>query len=744
MAEITYDETSQTWLLRMQSSSYGLVLAGPNRLPRSVHWGPLIDHASLASMVDGGAVDRFIVDLTGGEEDPLEYVGWGGKRFDEPSFKVDFSDGTRGVAWRLVDNVVTRADNRTTLTLSLADLVYPLQVDLCYRIYDDSDVIERWVRVVNGSEHGTMVVRQALSANWWMPWRSSWRLTYLHGGWASETQVAETRLTPGKIVLESRRGSTSRELQPWFALDSDGAALEESGEVWSGALAWSGSWKIVAESTPGGRVHVGAGRNDFDAPLHLAPGSEMNLPVCAGLYSSAGFGTMSRSWHDYELRHVMRGARFQAGGAEDRRRALSTSSPSRPLDKSSFPPLRPVLYNSWEATSFAVNADGQIHLAQLAAEMGAELFVMDDGWFVGRQNDHAGLGDWTPDRDKFPDGLDPLIGRVHALGMGFGLWIEPEMVNPESALYRAHPDWVVHFENRPRTEQRNQLVLNLARNDVAEWVFSTLDRLLSAHAINFLKWDLNRYVSEPGWPAEVGNNPERFWIDYVLHLYEILDRVRAAHPEVDIESCAGGGGRVDLGILSRSEQVWTSDNTDAWDRISIQEGFSYVYPSLGMGAWVTDSPNPYSHRSVPLRYRFHVAMAGALGIGGDLTRWSTEDLAEARELVATYKAIRPIVQHGQLYRLASARRGDLAAVEYLARHGSEAVVIAWRGVCRLGPGPSHLRLAGLEPTARYQVAGTGEVHTGAALLHLGLRVPDRLDYASRLVHLIRLPADAGK
>ena len=269
-----------------------------------------------------------------------------------------------------------------------------------------------------------------------------------------------------------------------------------------------------------------------------------------------------------------------------------------------------------------MSEDGQLRLAELAARLGIECFVMDDGWFGGRDNDRAGLGDWTVNREKFPRGLGPLIGRVNDLGMRFGLWVEPEMVNPDSDLYRSHPDWVYHFAGRTRSQYRNQLVLNLARPDVAEWVFATLDRLLSENHIEFVKWDMNRPFSEPGWPAQAGRDPERIWTDHVRSLYTVIDRLRAAHPGVDFESCSGGGGRVDLGILRRVEQVWPSDNTDAWDRVTIQEGFTQVYPPQVMSAWVTDSPNFLTGRELPLSFRFHVAMAGALGVGGDLLRWT--------------------------------------------------------------------------------------------------------------------------
>ncbi|MGH3125966.1 MAG: alpha-galactosidase, partial [Streptosporangiaceae bacterium] len=355
-----------------------------------------------------------------------------------------------------------------------------------------------------------------------------------------------------------------------------------------------------------------------------------------------------------------------------------------------------------------------------------------------RHHDRAGLGDWTVNREKFPRGLGPLIERVNELGMRFGLWAEPEMVNPDSDLYRAHPDWVYHFEGRTRSQQRNQLVLNLARPDVAEWMFATLDRLLSQNHIEFIKWDMNRSFSEPGWPARASQNPERVWTEHVRGLYAVIDGLRAAHPGVEFESCASGGGRVDLGILRRVEQVWTSDNTDAWDRVKIQEGFTQAYPPQVMMAWVTDSPNFLTHRELPLSFRFHVAMAGALGVGGDLLRWTDAELAEAAELIAAYKDIRPVIQRGRLYRLASVLHGPFGASEYLA--GDDVVVLGWWGPQPCGVRPDRIRLAGLAAAARYRDAGSGQRHWGSALMTEGLALPQETasTFGSTLVHLVRL------
>jgi alpha-galactosidase len=717
----------------MSASVYALGVAESGTGLAHLHWGAPVSLDELASHPRPTQPVRDAATLTWGDEEPLEYVPFGGRRFDEPSLKVEYPDGTRAIEWHFAGHRCERDGDAITLEVELKDDAYPLSVQLFYRIFDGEDVIERWARVTNTRDLGPVILRQAFSADWWLRPGEQWRLRYLHGGWGRETQIVETALVPGKIVLESRRGTTSHQLSPWFALGAADATSEEHGEVWSGAVAWSGSWKMVLETTPSGRAHVCGGWNDFDSPIGLAGGADVVLPVFAGCYSPAGFGGSSRAWHGYQRRHVLANEGRSGGSPSFPRRSRRGPAPAAPE-------VRPVLYNSWEATTFSVNEQDQLRLAELAAGIGVETFVLDDGWFRGRADDRAGLGDWYVDEHKFPRGLGPLVDGVHRLGLGFGFWVEPEMVNPDSDLYRAHPDWVYHFAHRSRSEARHQLVLNLARPDVAEWLYTTLDRLLSEHAVDFVKWDMNRHFSEPGWPALAGDNPERIWTGHVRNLYDILDRLRSAHPGVAFESCSGGGGRVDLGILSRVEQAWTSDNTDAWDRVAIQEGFSQVYSPMAMMDWVTDSPNPLTGRRLSLRYRFHVAMSGSLGIGADLRRWSASELDEARELVAKYKSLRHIVQLGRLHRLASTRTGPLGAVEYLSEAGDEAVVLAYWGARHYGPHPARLRLAALEPEARYRDVATGDERGGAELMRLGAELEGPLDFGSTLVHLVRQPS----
>jgi len=744
VADIWHDQTAGTWLLQTRSTGYAFGLADSGAALRHLHWGPGLPAAAPAALLAeaGGEPPRWERYRSSARERPDEYVPWGGLRYDEPSLKADYADGTRSTEWRFTAQRLSRPGASATLELDFTDPAYGLVTTLAYRVYDEFDVIERWVVLRHGGDQ-PIVIRQAHSANWWLPDRACWRLRYLHGGWGAETRLAQVTLGPGKLVLESRRGTTSHQFNPWFTLDPGGRATEEGGEVWAGALAWSGSWKLVYELTAAGHLHACGGCNDFDWSHRLMPGDRLVLPSFAALYTDAGFGAASREWHAWVRAHVI-GRGDRTGLAEPRRRAADASGARGPGSSGRGPDddgqrLRPVLYNSWEATSFAVSQGGQERLAERASRIGVERFVVDDGWFRGRDNDHAGLGDWTVDESKFPLGLAPLIKRVNDLGMSFGLWVEPEMVNRDSDLYRAHPDWVYHFAHRTRTEHRNQLVLNLARPDVADWVFGQIDRLLAENNIEFIKWDMNRPFSEPGWPAEAGRNPERIWVEHVRSLYAILDGLRAAHPGVEFESCSGGGGRADLGILGRVEQIWTSDNTDAWDRIAIQEGFTQVFPPQVMMAWVTDSPNWWTGRRLPLRFRFHVAMAGALGIGGDLSRWTEREMTEAAELVTAYKVIRPVVQQGRLYRLASVPADPYGAHEYLSDDGTQVVILAWWGPSSCGGGRPPLRLAALDPVARYADADNGQQYWGAELLHEGLTLPGvrQDDFGSALVRLAR-------
>ncbi|WP_214411667.1 alpha-galactosidase [Sphaerisporangium fuscum] len=686
---IVHQPELRLWVLSGPTGSYVLWLDEEDR-PLVLHWGPRLTAEQAASLLDLPRPGFWPVENT--SEGMADLAAAGGLRYGAAGLQVRFPDGTRDLELAFTGESHTE----DTLVLTFADRHYPLTVESHYRLR--GDVIERHLVLRNAGEPVTLA--RADSATWVVPPLADYRLGHVHGRWGAETQLTRVELPYGETVLTSRRGVTSHHANPWAMID-DGTATEEHGAVYSCALAWSGSWRLTAQRLPTGRVTLSAGFGHD--PVVLTLEDELVTPVCAGMYSQGGFGAASRAWHDYQLRHVL----------------------PHPGE------LRPVLYNSWEATGFDLSLDGQIALAERAAAMGVELFVMDDGWFGARTHDAAGLGDWYPNPARFPEGLAPLIARVHELGMRFGLWVEPEMVNPDSELYRAHPDWVIHQPHRRRTEHRNQLVLNLARPEVAEHLHRTLDELLAKNAIDFVKWDMNRPFTEAGQPGS--DDHDRLWIGHVRALYAILDRLREAHPHARFESCSSGGGRVDLGILSRTDQVWTSDNTDALDRVEIQHGFSQLYPTRVMAAWVTDSPNPITGRELPLDFRFHVAMAGVLGVGGSLDKWTDGELARAAELVADYKRIRPIVQHGLQYRLA---HGSLTGVQYVL--GEQTAVLAFRTARRFAQAEPPLALRGLDPLGRYRDIASGREYHGAVLLTHGIPLgmgPG--DYASTMIHLVR-------
>ncbi|MFI1761106.1 alpha-galactosidase [Streptomyces sp. NPDC020800] len=694
MADIA--ENGRTWLLSGPTSSYALHLTDADELLH-LHWGPRITLADAEALAAGPlpAYWPFESPLDGHEEYPVE----GGPRFVRPALSVRTGE-RRGTEWRFVTHDTEGGAGGEELRLRFDD--DGIAVTLHYRMR--GDVVERWVTVENGA-HARVELLRADAATWTLPDREGWRLSQLHGRWAAESLLTTAPLTHGEKIIGSRRGHTGHQHLPWVALDTD--ATEERGEVYGCALGWSGSWRIAVAQLPDARVQItgGAGYDDSGLLL-LQPGESYTTPVFAGLWSDGGFGGASRTWHAYQRAHVV---------------------PDAERD-------RPVLFNSWEATTFDISEEQQAALARLAAGIGVELFVVDDGWFGARTSDRAGLGDWTPNPDRFPHGLKPLADQVHGLGMQFGIWVEPEMVNPDSDLYRAHPDWVQYQAGRNRTELRNQLVLNLAREDVQEYLWEQLDALLSGAPIDYVKWDFNRCFTDAGWPGEP--YPQRLWVDHVRALYALLDRLRAAHPHVAFESCSGGGGRIDLGVLSRTDQVWTSDNTDPLDRLAIQHGFSQIHPARVMAAWVTDSPNAQLNGRVSsLRFRFVSAMAGVLGVGGDLTEWTAEELAEAGEWVSLYKEIRPVVQRGDLYRLRPPA-GGLSAVQYVL--GDETVVLACLQAQHYGEPVPALRLRGLDPAAQYECRETGEVHRGAVLLHHGLRTGLTGDLDAKVLILRRI------
>jgi len=701
---ILFDKLTTRWLLQGTHLSYGLGVDTYGTL-KHLHFGPKLPLVS-----DLPDVDTAIRHSSFEPSDGIvqyEYPAWGGMYYYEPCLKATFSDQVRDTRLVYQEYRISEGKQSDELVITLKDSHYPLLVHLHYRLFFEQDIIERQA-VIENTGTDPITLEQVLSGIWHAPRGDRYRLTHLAGKWIEETQIYQDEVTPGKKTIESKRGNTGVQANPWFSIDR-GTADEEQGEVWFGALGWSGNWKITVEYNPFKLLQVAGGVHDFDFSWHLEGGRTFETPVFSGGYTRGGFGQASRNFHRYQREHVL----------------------PKPIAEQ----VRPVLYNSWEATYFDVNEQDQMQLAEKAAAIGVELFVIDDGWFGERHHDRAGLGDWVVNPVKFPSGLKPLIDKVESLGMKFGIWVEPEMVNPDSELYRKHPNWVYHFPNRPRTESRNQLVLNAALPEVQQFIFESLDNLLGDNSISFVKWDMNRSFSEPGWPDAPKEIQKEIWVRHVQGLYDILARLRNNHPHVAFEACSGGGARIDLGIMRLADEVWTSDNTDPYERLFIQEGYSLAYNAQTMMCWVADSAKWVKNRPTPVAYRFHSSMMGSLGIGGNLTQWSEEELEESRHWVAEYKSIRHTVQKGDQYRLHSPRAGNTTAVQYVSRDQSESVLFALMHPQKFQNPSPRVYLRGLKENSLYRVTDIEHPISGSGLMYRGIDLKLHRDNASTMIEI---------
>lgn len=722
------DAGRKQWYLNAGTMTYAIGVNDQGML-QSLYWGPSLGAGAVLPAAkmhpERASFDPAIATT------PLEYPAWGAGLFTEAALKADSANGDRTLILKYESAKVTGNE----LEVVLKDTAQPIRAHLYYRAFPEG-VIARWSRLENVGK-APIEIEQAESATWTLPMypeteKSSFALSWLTGMWGGEWQMHTERVQAGERVLESRKGSTSHRANPWFAIGRTDETTEKSGPVWFGELGWSGSWRMTVEDTSLHMVKITGGYNPFDFHYQLKAGESLETPKFYAGYTGGGQGEASRILHRFQLAAML---------------------PKR--GETTQPKPRPIIFNSWEATEMNFTDQTQIALAEKAAKLGVERFVIDDGWFGQRNDDHRGLGDWYLNKTKFPNGLKPVIDRVHALGMDFGIWVEPEMVNPDSDLYRTHPEWAMQLPGRQHTEQRQQLVLNLARDDVKEWMFAWLDKLVSDNDIAFLKWDYNRNWSEPGWSGDRFGAPgtstahpspdaeKQIYVRYVQNLYEVLDRLRKKHPKLEIESCSGGGGRVDLGILQRTDEVWPSDNTDALDRLTIQDGFTHAYTPQVMVAWVTDVPN-FDRRSTPLQYRFLVAMQGSLGIGNNLNKWADADFALGAKLTAFYKIIRTTVQQGSLYRLQSPIGNDETQVEYVSRDASQAVLLAYLHSERLGLAYPTIRLQGLDPAAMYRVKPLDankysgeETVQGSVLMGVGIQLRMYGDYDSTALVLER-------
>lgn len=622
-----------------------------------------------------------------------EYTPFGQTMFRGSAIKAEFADGCRDICLKY-DGCESEGN---TLKLNFSDKVYPLSITLNYSVCDDNDIITRWTTVKNNSDN-CVFFEKLFSAEFNLPSKKPYTFKNTNGAWGGENIEANTTLESGTLVSESRRGNSGHNQSPYFIAYQN--ADEKIGDVYFAALAYSGNFKVKAERDLFNTTRVIMGMSDFDFRFELKANEEFDTPkVFCG--HTQGFGDMSRQMNKFAVNNVM---------------------PKTFNDK-----ILPVLYNSWEATGFDVSCENQTALAEIAAKIGVELFVMDDGWFGKRNNDRAGLGDWFINKEKFPDGLDKLINKVNTLGMDFGIWVEPEMVNRDSDLYRAHPEWAYHFDNRYSCELRNQLVLNMTRADVQEYIFNCLNDLLSNHNIKYVKWDMNRPFSEVG--AENLDCPQMLWYLHTKAVYDIVDKLKELHPGTAFESCASGGGRADYGALLHYDQVWTSDNTDGIDRMVIQKGYSLLRPIKTMRAWVTDIAG--INKPCSLDFRFNIAMQGSLGIGGNLTSYSEEDLQICKKNVTIYKEIREIVQFGNLYRNMDIDEDEILFNQYVNDDRTKSVAFIAANGTRFYKKSVPLLFDGLDEKKHYTLTIDNETYekSGAYLMNRGIDLTVRgVDY----------------
>ncbi len=592
-----------------------------------------------------------------------------------------------------------------TLEITLADSVKNIEVVLSYTVFEDYEGIVRSVRIRNRSQEPVTVLRCLSAAVDWDC--GAFEEIHLHGAWARERHIERAPVTHGIKLLESRRGVSSHALNPFFALVSPGAG-EEHGEAWGFSLVYSGNWSGVIEHDQYASTRAMLGISDHQFAWRLGPGESFQAPEVMLVYSGQGLGAMSDGFH-----RLIR----------DR---LSRSSWTHKP--------RPVLINNWEATYFDFDEAKLTALAAKAASLGIGMLVMDDGWFGRRNDDRSSLGDWFENREKLPGGLAQLVRRVKEQGVGFGIWFEPEMISPDSDLYRAHPDWCLHIPGRRRTTARHQLVLDMSREDVCDHLIQTFSAILHSAPIDYVKWDFNRNLtevySEPLGPQGQGEVYHRF----MLGTYRVLDVLTSRFPHILFEGCSGGGGRFDAGMLYYTPQIWTSDDTDAVERIRIQYGTSLAYPLSAMSAHVSVTPNHQTGRSAPFDMRGLVAMTGAFGYELDLERLSADECEQVRDQVRRYHGWEALLRTGRLHRLRDPFEGDGGAWMVVSPDAAEALVFHFCTRAMPNAPVDRLRLTGLNPQAVY--TDGDQRYTGAQLMGYGLPLPGNFgDYSTQAWHL---------
>ena len=651
---------------------------------------------------------------------PLEYAGAGVGDFRVPAVAAVHADGSSALDLRYYSHTVkpgkygieglpavyAAEDEAETLEVVLRDTASAVEVTLLYAVLPALDLVTRCARIRNLGETPVTLTKAAslcLDIS-----RGSWEWVHFHGRHAMDRQMERRLLFHGIQEIGSTRGTSSHHQNPTVLLCTPDCT-ETAGACIGAALVYSGSHQTRLECDQLGQVRMVMGIHPDLFRWELKAGETFSTPEVMLSYSDTGLETLSHHFHQAIREHICRG-KYQL--AE-----------------------RPVLINNWEATYFGFDTEKILHIAEEAARLGVDMLVLDDGWFGKRDDDCSGLGDWFVNETKLSGGLHDLVEKIKGMGMRFGIWFEPEMISEDSDLYRKHPDWAIRIPDRAPMRSRYQLVLDMANPEVQEYLFRVMSDVLHSADISYVKWDMNRSISD--WytrtlPADrQGEMPHR----YVLGLYALLERLTAAFPDVLFEGCSGGGGRFDAGMLYYCPQIWCSDDTDAYERTKIQYGTSFFYPVSAVGSHVSTVPNHQTGRITPFETRGTVAMAGSFGYELDLNLLSDGEKQEVAEQIRQFKTYGPLIHNGKYYRLTNPMAEDAALWEFAAQDGSEVLVQGMLFHAEANVLRRTVQLRGLDAEKRYRLDGTEQVYTGAALMAGGVLLPKAWgDYTPVTMH----------
>lgn len=600
------------------------------------------------------------------------YTPAGSRNLLEPAIQVTHADGNPSLDLKYVRHETQSVADGIVLTkVYLKDPQYPFEVTLFYKAYQKDDVIEQW-STIRHTEKKSVVLHKYASANLYIP-AQTYYLTHFHGDWANEMNPSEVLLTEGIKVLDSKLGTRADLFQPpSFLVSLNQPADEDQGDVIAGTLAWSGNYQLAFEVDPLHNLRILPGINPYASAYNLTPGTEFTTPAFLFTYSRQGKGGASRSLHRWARKY-----RIPQGEGN-----------------------RLTLLNNWEATYFDFNEEKLSALFKDGKKLGVDLFLLDDGWFGNkypRNDDHAALGDWQENVKKLPHGLGYLVREAENAGIKFGIWLEPEMVSPKSELYEKHPDWVIKLPNRAEYYFRNQLVLDLSNPKVQDFVYNLVNDLITKNpTLGFIKWDCNAVI----YNAYSATNPNQsnLYVDYVLGLYKVLDRLRVKYPTLPMMLCSGGGGRVDYGALKYFTEYWPSDNTDPMERIFIQWNYSYFFPSIASCNHVTDWGKQ------PIKFRTDVAMMGKLGYDIVVSKLTDDELQFSQQALKTYERIKTTIWQGDLFRLASPYDTDVASSLYVSEQRDRAVWFTYLVKNRYkGGSQAPIKLKGLNPDKTYKI-----------------------------------------